>query len=91
MTTPSFPPVVLRLDVLELAGLDPGPTPQTTVAGRPCVTVRVHWLDLRDLSARIAKAAGSAINGPQDELSVAARATVDALEAQVARQRRAEG
>lgn len=90
MPTPPFPPVVLRLDVLELAGLDPGPMPQTLVAGRPCVVVALAWLDLRDLAARIAKAAGSALTGPDDELHIAARATVDQLEAAIARQRRAE-
>lgn len=83
------PPVLVRLDVLGLAGIEPGDTPQTTVAGRPHVVLALPWLDLRDLSARIARVAGSALTGPHDELSVAARATVDRLETSIARVRRA--
>ena len=90
MTIPTYPPVVLRLDVLELAGLHPGPAPQTLVAGRACVIVALHWLDLTALAGRIAKASGSALVGPFDELHTAARATVDLLEAEIARMRREE-
>ena len=85
------PPVLVRLDVLGLAGIEPGDTPQTTVAGRPHVVLTLSWLDLRDLSSRIARVAGSALAaGPHDEIHVAARACVDVLENAIAKQRRAK-
>ena len=91
MTTPTFPPVLVRIDVLALAGIDVAGAEQTTVAGRPHVVLTRHWLDLRDLSSRIARVAGSALAaGPHDEIHVAARACVDVLENAIAKQRRAK-